>query len=304
MKFFRLGEVCEKIGSGVTPLGGDGVTAADGVALITCRNVRNSGFSPAGLAFLDDEHAARLAHAEVRAGDVLLNVAGATLAQVCQAPFETIPARVDHQVAVIRPRTNILDAGYLRCYLAGPRMQQDLSALSAMAGHRKTLTGGVIAAIHIPAMPLARQRTIGRLFNAIDEKISVTKNIIATLDDMARTLFLSWFVEFDPVRRNIARKRGEPVVYRADKPLVGNLSDEASAKMDLLFPDSFEHASSGRVPKGWCPTTIRELASKVHFGVTPDAAMVQSGTCVVHAAELSDGGIYCPSLARCQIIPA
>ncbi len=59
-KYARLGLVCEKIGSGFTPLGGEQVYQTEGVAFIRSQNVYNGSFSSGNLAFLDDELAEQL----------------------------------------------------------------------------------------------------------------------------------------------------------------------------------------------------------------------------------------------------
>ena len=56
----RLGDVCEKVGSGATPRGGKEVYQDSGVVLIRSKNVYNDGFHFDGLAFIDDAHAQKL----------------------------------------------------------------------------------------------------------------------------------------------------------------------------------------------------------------------------------------------------
>ncbi|MDP9352855.1 MAG: hypothetical protein M3P51_15135 [Chloroflexota bacterium] len=65
-----------------------------------------------------------------------------------------------------------------------------------------------------------------------------------TLEGIARVLFRSWFIDFDPVR---AKAEGrEPVGLSGD--------------VATLFPDSFEHSSAGLVPRGWRDRALREVA--------------------------------------------
>jgi type I restriction enzyme S subunit len=71
---------------------------------------------------------------------------------------------------------------------------------------------------------------------------------------MARALFKSWFVDFDPVR---AKAEGR------DPGLPKPLAD--------LFPDSFEDSELGEIPKGWKVGTIGDVAEHPRRGVHPDA---------------------------------
>src|SRR6266478_3064914 len=122
----RLGDACEKIGSGATPRGGGEVYLSNGVALIRSQNVYNDGFRNEGLAFLGESHARELNNVEAKSGDVLLNITGDSVARVCQVPDHILPARVNQHVAIIRPRKGVLDSRYLRYFLSSRTMQDHM----------------------------------------------------------------------------------------------------------------------------------------------------------------------------------
>ena len=82
--------------------------------------------------------------------------------------------------------------------------------------------------------PLAEQRAIAHILGTLDDKIELNRRMNETLEAMARALFKSWFVDFDPVR---AKAEGR------DPGLPKPLAD--------LFPDSFEDSELGEIPKGW-----------------------------------------------------
>lgn len=83
--------------------------------------------------------------------------------------------------------------------------------------------------------PLAEQKAIAAVLGALDDKIELNRRMNATLEAMARALFQSWFVEFDPVRAKLDGR--QPAAL-----------DPATA---ALFPDSFQDSRIGPVPKGW-----------------------------------------------------
>lgn len=83
--------------------------------------------------------------------------------------------------------------------------------------------------------PLPEQRAIARILGSLDDKIEANRRMNETLEAIARAVFKSWFVDFDPVR---AKAEGrEPA----------GMDAETAA----LFPDSFEETELGMVPKGW-----------------------------------------------------
>ncbi len=68
-----------------------------------------------------------------------------------------------------------------------------------------------VKAFHVCLPPLAEQRAIAHILGTLDDKIELNRRMSETLEAIARALFESWFVRFDPVRRNMARKgRGQP----------------------------------------------------------------------------------------------
>jgi type I restriction enzyme S subunit len=99
--------------------------------------------------------------------------------------------------------------------------------------------------------PLAEQTKIANALGALDDKIELNRKMNEALEAMARALFKSWFVDFDPVRAKAeGRDPGLP------------------AQIAALFPDSFEDSELGEIPKGWMVKQIGDLAI-VQGGSTP-----------------------------------
>jgi len=82
--------------------------------------------------------------------------------------------------------------------------------------------------------PPDEQRTIACILRTLDDKIELNRRMNETLEAIARALFKSWFVDFDPVR---AKAEGR------DPGLPKPIAD--------LFPDRFENSDLGRIPMGW-----------------------------------------------------
>ena len=89
----------------------------------------------------------------------------------------------------------------------------------------------------IPARipPLPEQKRIAHILGTLDDKIEMNRRMNETLEAMARALFKSWFVDFDPVRAKAARQKPE------------GMDDETAA----LFSSSFVDSELGKIPKGW-----------------------------------------------------
>ena len=229
-------------------------------SLIRSQNVYNDGFHRDGLAFIGEHHADELQNVEVFEGDVLLNITGDSVARVCQVAPDVLPARVNQHVAIIRPDSGNLDAGYLRYYLVSPEMQILLLSWAGSGGTRNALTKGMIESLEIPLPPLAEQRAIAHVLGTLDDKIELNRWMNETLEEMARALFKSWFVDFEPVRAKMEDRwhRGE------------SIPGLPTERYDL-FPDRLVDSELGEVPEGWEVRVLGELCRKPQYGYTESA---------------------------------
>jgi len=194
---FRFGDVCTKIGSGATPRGGNSVYLDSGsIALIRSQNVHNDGFHRDGLAYITQEHAIELENVEVRESDVLLNITGDSVARSCQVDPEVLPARVNQHVAIIRPDPRKLWPRFLRYYLVSPRMQTNMLSLAGSGATRNALTKGMIEDFKVAApKDIKEQQAIACILGALDDKIELNRKMNETLEEIARAIFKSWFVD-------------------------------------------------------------------------------------------------------------
>lgn len=102
--------------------------------------------------------------------------------------------------------------------------------------------------VHSPDQQLA----IANILSAFDEKIELNRQMCKTLEDIASTLFKSWFIDFDPVKAKAAGQEPE------------GLSPEIAA----LFPDSFVESPLGKIPKGWKVKRLEQITD-ISIGRTP-----------------------------------
>ncbi|MBQ8843620.1 MAG: restriction endonuclease subunit S [Elusimicrobiaceae bacterium] len=116
--------------------------------------------------------------------------------------------------------------------------------------------------VHLP--PLEEQKRIAGILGALDDKIELLQKQNKTLEDMAKAIFKSWFVDFDVVH---AKQKGLP---KADIMREYHLTDE----LYDLFPSDFENSSLGPIPHGWQVKTIQDVA-KISSGKRPKSVKTQ-----------------------------
>ena len=96
------------------------------------------------------------------------------------------------------------------------------------------------------------QREISKILRSLDNKIDINRKMNENLEEISKTLFKSWFIDFDPVR---AKAEGRGTGFPKE------ISD--------LFPDSFEDSELGKIPKNYKVGKLEELAKYLNRGVSP-----------------------------------
>jgi type I restriction enzyme, S subunit len=139
--------------------------------------------------------------------------------------------------ALIHPR---IDARFLHFCLQSPSVRQQIEQ-SAVGSTQKTISLKSIGALQVPVPPQRELQAITHILGSLDDKIELNRRMNETLEAIARALFKSWFVDFDPVR---AKAEGR------DTGLPKHLAD--------LFPNSFEDSALGEIPKGWRVGSVDE----------------------------------------------
>jgi type I restriction enzyme S subunit len=123
---------------------------------------------------------------------------------------------------------------------------------------------------NVPLPPLAEQKAIAAVLGALDDKIELNRRMNATLEAMARALFQSWFIDFDPVRQNMDRKQNQPSPQPSPSGR-GRSEAEGEGVADLaaLFPEHLEDSPLGHIPKGWTAGKLGDIGTNSRRGVQP-----------------------------------
>ncbi|MFA5243395.1 MAG: restriction endonuclease subunit S [Sulfuricella sp.] len=163
-----------------------------------------------------------------------------------------------HVVGLVSPdyvvfgcKPGILDPDFFSYAIKGPEWRQWTTA-AGVGSVRVRIYFRELAKMPITMPPFSEQKVIAHILGTLDDKIELNRRMNATLEAMARALFQSWFVDFDPVRAKLDGLK--PVGLDADTA--------------ALFPIHFQESPLGHIPQGWevCP-----LANKIELlsGGTP-----------------------------------
>lgn len=126
--------------------------------------------------------------------------------------------------------------------------------------------------------PLPEQRAIAHILGTLDDKIELNRRMTETLEAIARAIFKSWFVDFDPVRAKVSGEAPESICRRL------GLTPDLLA----LFPDRFVDSELGEIPEGWEVESLEQLTCYLNRGLSPK--YVEEGGVLVLNQKCVRGG--------------
>ncbi|MCJ7484047.1 MAG: restriction endonuclease subunit S [Thermodesulfovibrionales bacterium] len=180
-------------------------------------------------------------------GDIIIANVGANAGTVFRVPNLSTRMTLGPNAILCRPKDeSTLRRNFLYYYLTssiGQELLHSIRSGSAQPKFNKT----DLRRLSVPIPPVSEQRTIGHILGTLDDKIELNRKMNETLEAIARALFKSWFVDFDPVR---AKTKG----YTTGLPK--HIAD--------LFPDSFVESELGKIPKGWEVGSIYQITDVVY----------------------------------------
>jgi type I restriction enzyme S subunit len=186
-------------------------------------------------AFLSIEKAQEFERSKVRAGDLIFTCWG-TIGQV-----GLIDRRASYPEYVISnkqmkltPDSHKADSLFLYYLFSSPEMFERVRN-QAIGTSVPGFNLGQLRSLTLKLPPITEQCAIAAILGSLDDKIELNRRMNVTLEGLARAIFQSWFVDFDPVRAKMEGRR-----------LAG--MDESTA---ALFPDHFEESELGEIPAGW-----------------------------------------------------
>ncbi|WP_419653053.1 restriction endonuclease subunit S, partial [Thiolapillus sp.] len=166
------------------------------------------------------------------------------------------PAFGSTEFIVIRGREGVTDNDYAYYLTKWEEFRQ--FAISQMTGSsgRQRVPADSLAKFLAPAPEsLSEQRAIAHILGSLDDKIELNRQMAQTLESIARAIFKSWFVDFDPVKAKMEGKQPE------------GMTEEIAA----LFPDRLVDSELGMIPEGWASGKFSDISENIRINIRKDA---------------------------------
>ncbi|MDC0183754.1 restriction endonuclease subunit S [Candidatus Poseidoniales archaeon] len=174
----------------------------------------------------------------VRQGDILisrLNPSKHKTWRVSEDIESEIVILASTEWGVVRPNQDV-DVDYLHCALESPGFIFQMNAyVTGTTGSHQRVRMRDFCRLKIPLLSDPKSRKIGDIHRSFREHELTVSSTIPLIENMAHSLFKSWFIEFNPVRTKEA----------------GGIPYGVNEETAELFPNSFEESKFGPIPKGW-----------------------------------------------------
>ena len=247
-----VGEIAAKSKNALVggPFGSDLVSrdyVPVGVPVIRGANMGQGRWVGGEFAYVTEDKAESLSSNCAKPGDLVFTQRG-TLGQVALVPKNSSERYLISQSQMkLTADPDKADALFLY-YVFTSAQQQDYIQQNAVQAGVPHTNLGFLRNTPISLPPLPEQRAIALVLGTLDDLIELNRETNEILEEMARALFKSWFVDFDPVR---AKLEGRPPAGM----------DAATA---VLFPDHFQDSELGQIPKGWEVGSVYEICSVIY----------------------------------------
>ena len=240
------------------------VYVPSGVPVIRGTNISDGRWLKGDWVFVSEDFARGLPNCLLEPGDLVFPHRG-SIGEVAIIEKNHGTMLLSSSMMKFRPDASRADSVFLFYYFRSRQGRSEILKFSSQVG-----TPGIgqpltsLRQFKVPLIPLPKQKAIAHILGTLDDKIELNRRMNETLEAMARALFKSWFVDFDPVRAKMDGRQPEGM-------------DKATAD---LFPDSFEDSPLGKIPKGWKVGPILN-----------EAALLSGGTPSTSNPSFWDGGI-------------
>ena len=240
---------------------------SSGIPLITAKVVKGGRIETPDEFIAEEDYAAWMQRGIPECGDVVVTTE-APLGEVAQLGRERVA--LAQRLICLRGKPGVLHNDFLKFLMQSSGVQEQLHSRATgttVLGVKQSELRKVV----LPLPPMVEQRAIAHILGTLDDKIELNRRMNETLEEMARALFKSWFVDFEPVR---AKMEGR---WRRGESLPGLPAEHYD-----LFSDRLVDSELGEIPKGWRVRKLGEVVEVVG-GTTPSTKVI----------DYWQGGIHC-----------
>jgi type I restriction enzyme S subunit len=213
-----------------------------GTPILTVEHLGENRILHGNIPRITEEDRERLSRYSIKKGDIIFSRVGSVDRRALVRKEEE-GWLFSGRCLRVRPNPEKLDSVFLSYLMGLPSFQEYIRKI-AVGATMPSINTEILSSIQICYPPLPTQHAIARILGSLDDKIELNRQMNETLEAMARGIFQSWFVDFDPIRANSEERDT-------------GLPQEIAA----MFPDRFEEVEGWVVPRGWEVKPLDQIAT-------------------------------------------
>jgi type I restriction enzyme, S subunit len=231
-----------------------------GIPILKIKNVKSSGLSLHKLDYVEETFLDSHSKYVPEKGDALISMSGNRLNGSKETWVGKVsifdqeePFLVNQRVGILKNKNpQKVNTKFVAYALSSDYWQLRFAQTATSSGGQANLSSTQILSETIELPEFFHQEAIAYILGTLDDKIELNQKMNETLEEIAKAISKSWFVDFDPVR---AKKEGRPT----------GLPDDVTD----LFPDELVDSEIGEVPKGWEDRKLGEIVKEVGTKTKP-----------------------------------
>ena len=205
---------------------------SEGTPIVTVEHLGDNRLVHRDLPRVSDKDRDRLSKYRLKAGDIVFSRVGSVDRRALVRQEEE-GWLFSGRCLRVRGDPGHIDTTFLSYFFGLHAFREHIRSI-AVGATMPSLNTRLLSSIVVPHPPLPEQRAVAHILGTLDDKIELNRRMNETLEAMARALFKSWFVDFDPVRATMDGR---------DTGLPQDIAD--------LFPDRLVDSEMGEIPEGW-----------------------------------------------------
>lgn len=224
-----------------------------GTPIITVEHLGENRITHQDIPLVSDLDLQRLSRYSMKVGDIIFSRVGSVDRRSLVREEEN-GWLFSGRCLRVRPDPDVIIPEFLSWFFGLSIFKEHIRAI-AVGATMPSINTDILSNVQVILPPLPEQKAIAHILGALDDKIEINRRTNHTLEQMARALFKSWFVDFDPVNAKAE----------------GRVPFGMNAETASLFPSEFEETRLGSVPKGWSIDKVSAICS-TQYGYTTSAS--------------------------------
>ncbi len=276
-----------------------------GFVVIRNQNIIDDVLDLSNPSYTDEEHYNdRIKRAAPRKDDIVIT-REAPMGRVCLIP-DNLQCCLGQRQVLLRVNTKLVDSIYLYWALKSPFVQSQIMLNDGTGATVSNMRIPVLKALKIPRFGRCIEKKISEFLSVIADKIQLNTQINQTLEQIAQTIFKSWFIDFDPVYAKANALVNGQTLEQATQAAMAVISGKNTQELHRLqtanpeqyqqlweiaeaFPSGFDEEG---VPWGWESKKVGEVAKIVKGKSYKSSELAPSKTALVTLKSFNRGGGY------------